>query len=192
MRTAVIEVSGLISPLSSQGVEKQLSKLRGIEKASVNYASGSATVTFDEKEIGLVEIETKIAECGYHCGGELLPKHLCEKEQPKTGSADHTKHNGHGKKAAELSEDDKQAATDHTAHEMGHGGGMDMAEMVKDMRNRFWIALVFAIPIFIYSPMGGLFTPPAPPLGLRLDLWLFFLGSAAIVYPSWPFFVAAS
>ena len=191
MRTAVIEVSGLLSPLSSQGVEKQLSKLRGIEKASVNSASGSATVTFDEKEIGLVEIETKIAECGYHCGGELLPKHLCEKEQPKTGAADHTKHKGHGKKAAELGKDDKQAATDHTAHEMGHGGGMDMAEMVKDMRNRFWIALIFAIPIFIYSPMGGLFTPPAPPFGLRLDLWLFFLGSAAIVYPSWPFFIAA-
>ncbi len=77
------------------------------------------------------------------------------------------------------------------AHEMGHGSGMDMADMVRDMRNRFWIALVFTIPIFIYSPMGGMFTPPAPPFGLDLDLWLFFLGSIAIVYPSWPFFTAA-
>ncbi|PTX41265.1 Cu2+-exporting ATPase [Allosediminivita pacifica] len=77
------------------------------------------------------------------------------------------------------------------AHEMGHGGGMDMADMVRDMRNRFWVALLFAIPIFIYSPMGGMFTPPTPPFGLRLDLWLFFLGSAAIIWPSWPFFVAA-
>ena len=163
MRTAVLEVSGLISPLSSQGVEKQLSKLRGIEKVSVNHASGGATVTFDEKEIELVEIETKIAECGYHCDGELLPKHLCEKGQQKTGAPDHKKHADHGKKATTSSENDKQAATDHTAHEMGHGGGKDMADMVKDMRNRFWIALIFAIPIFIYSPMGGLFTPPAPP-----------------------------
>ncbi|GGH38456.1 hypothetical protein GCM10010973_33700 [Cribrihabitans marinus] len=77
------------------------------------------------------------------------------------------------------------------AHEMGHGGGMDMAGMVRDMRNRFWVALLFTVPIFIYSPMGGMFTPPAPPFGLRLDLWLFFLGSAAIIWPSWPFFVAA-
>lgn len=45
MRTAVIEVSGLISSLSAQGVEKQLNKLTGIEKASVNYVSGSAAVT---------------------------------------------------------------------------------------------------------------------------------------------------
>jgi Cu2+-exporting ATPase len=77
------------------------------------------------------------------------------------------------------------------AHEMGHGSGMDMADMVRDMRNRFWIALAFTIPIFVYSPMGGLFTPPAPPFGLELDLWLFFLGSLAIVWPSWPFFTAA-
>ena len=63
--------------------------------------------------------------------------------------------------------------------------------MARDMRNRFWIALVFSVPIFVYSPMGGLFTPPAPPFGLRLDIWLFVLASAAVLYPSWPFFVAA-
>ena len=76
------------------------------------------------------------------------------------------------------------------AHEMGHSGS-DMSAMVKDMRNRFWICLTFAIPIFIYAPMGGFFTPPAPPFGIALDLWLFGLASAAIIYPSWPFFVSA-
>ena len=76
------------------------------------------------------------------------------------------------------------------AFEMGHGGE-DMAAMVRDMRNRFWICLVFTVPIFVYAPMGGFFTPPAPPLGLRLNLWLFLLASAAVLYPSWTFFVAA-
>ena len=77
------------------------------------------------------------------------------------------------------------------AHEMGHGGTMDLSAMVRDMRNRFWICLVFSVPIFIYSPMGNMFQAPAPPFGLDLNRWLFFLGSAAILYPSWPFFVAA-
>jgi len=36
-----------------------------------------------------------------------------------------------------------------------------------------------------------MFTPPAPPFGLKLDLWLFFLASAAILYPAWPFVIAA-
>jgi Cu2+-exporting ATPase len=77
------------------------------------------------------------------------------------------------------------------AQEMGHGAGMDMQAMVRDMRNRFWISLVFTVPIFIYSPMGNMFTPPAPPFGLELDLWLFFFASAAILYPVWPFVIAA-
>ena len=76
------------------------------------------------------------------------------------------------------------------AHEMGHGG-KDLPAMVRDMRNRFWICLIFTVPIFVYAPMGGFFKPPAPPFGLELNLWLFFFASAAILYPSWPFFVSA-
>ena len=76
------------------------------------------------------------------------------------------------------------------AKQMGHGG-KDLPAMVRDMRNRFWICLAFTVPIFIYAPMGGMFQPPAPPFGLPLNLWLLFFASAAIVYPSWPFFVSA-
>ncbi len=75
------------------------------------------------------------------------------------------------------------------AHEMGHDG-MDLPAMVRDMRNRFWICLAFTLPLFFYSPMG-LFTPPAPPFGLDLNVWLFGFATLAIVYPSWPFFVSA-
>ena len=39
---------------------------------------------------------------------------------------------------------------DATAQEMGHGGGKDMASMARDMRNRFWIALAFSLPIFVF------------------------------------------
>ena len=68
---------------------------------------------------------------------------------------------------------------------------MDLPAMVRDMRNRFWICLLFSVPIFVYSPMGNFFAPPGPPLGMPLNRWLFFLASAAILYPSWPFVVAA-
>ncbi len=75
------------------------------------------------------------------------------------------------------------------AHEMGHSG-KDLPAMVRDMRNRFWICLAFTLPLFFYSPMG-LFTPPAPPFGLDINVWLFGFATLAIVYPSWPFFVSA-
>ena len=81
--------------------------------------------------------------------------------------------------------------SDAMAREMGHGEGHDMQSMVRDMRNRFWIALAFGLPIFAFSPMGIDFIKISPPFGLRLDLVLFVLASAAILYPVWPFVVAA-
>ena len=45
--------------------------------------------------------------------------------------------------------------------------------------------------IAAFSPMGMDFIQIQPPFGLRLDLVLFILASAAILYPVWPFVVAA-
>jgi Cu2+-exporting ATPase len=108
---------------------------------------------------------------------------------PATGAAvaGHSGHQGHEGHAAPSA---APAMAADMAHEMGHGGS-DMGAMVRDMRNRFWICLVFTLPILVYAPMGGMWPAPAPPFGLDLNLWLFFFASAAIVYPSWPFFVSA-
>jgi P-type Cu2+ transporter len=115
------------------------------------------------------------------------PKVAQEREalpSAKTPALETKDHKGHAEPGA------KAAMPAEMAFEMGHAGG-DLSAMVRDMRNRFWICLIFTIPIFVYAPMGGLFEAPAPPFGLSLDLWLFFLASAAILYPSWPFFVSA-
>ncbi len=81
--------------------------------------------------------------------------------------------------------------SDAMAHEMGHGAGQDMQGMARDMRNRFFVALGFTVPIFFLSPMGMDSIKISPPFGLRLDLVLFVLASGAILYPVWPFVVAA-
>jgi len=193
MKTSIIEVGGLVSSLSARGVEKQLTKLPGVKKVEVNYVAGSATVVYDEMVIDLKAIKARVHECGYHCAGEQLPKHICLPEDPPaTAVAPHTApvHDEH--EAPQVhAEHAVPGKTDAMAHEMGHGGSMDMQAMVRDMRNRFWVCLLFSIPIFIYSPMGGLFTPPAPPFGLDLNRWLFILATIAVIWPSWPFFVAA-
>ena len=172
MKKLTLEVRGLFEELDHLAVERHLSALGGVHSAEANPASASVTVHYDETAVGEEELRNTVEACGFHCAGERVPNHVCH--------ADH-----------QISGAEAPAGHDAMAHEMGHGGGMDMPSMVRDMRNRFWVALLFTIPIFTYSPMGGLFTPPAPPFGLELDLWLFFLGSAAIIWPSWPFFVAA-
>ncbi len=97
---------------------------------------------------------------------------------------------GHGEHKGHKASGDQPKMSEEMAYEMGHGG-QDMTAIVKDLRNRFWVCLIFTIPIFIYSPMGGLFNPPPPPFGLELNVWLFILATIAVVYPSWPFFVSA-
>jgi Cu2+-exporting ATPase len=109
-----------------------------------------------------------------------LPKPDAAPSTPAT-----TAHTGHA------APDGQPAKSAEMAQEMGHGGGKDLPTMVRDMRNRFWICLAFSLPIFVYAPIKGLFASPAPPFGLKLNLWLFFFATAAIIYPSWPFFVAA-
>jgi len=201
MKTATIEVTGMLSALSALGVQKQLTRLPGVRKAEVNYVAGSATVTYDETVIDLKALKAKVHECGFHCSGEVLPKHVCVPDDPPDdalavtvpihGDHGHARHEAHQTEAVPHKHTAAAGKVDAMAHEMGHGAGTDMQAMVRDMRNRFWIALIFTVPIFIYSPMGEMFTPPAPPFGLRLDLWLFLLATVAVVYPSWPFFVAA-
>ncbi len=198
MKTVTIEVGDLLSTLSALGVEKQLVKLPGVHRAEVNYVAGSATVVYDEAVVDLKTIKARVHECGYHCAGERTPKHVCVPEDPPAitavavAPALRAAHVHDAHEAAQVHADHAALGkTDAMAHEMGHGGSMDMQAMVSDMRNRFWVCLLFSIPIFIYSPMGGMFTPPAPPFGLPLNQWLFLLATVAVIWPSWPFFVAA-
>ena len=190
MKTSIVEVAGLLSVLSAQGVEKQLARLPGVKRIEVNYVAGSATVVYDEAVTTLEAIKSKIHECGYHCAGELLPRHVCVPEDPAAETAAAIPMPHHAEHAAAAPARHAAPAAS-AAHEMGHGPGMDMQGMVRDMRNRFWICLAFSLPIFLYSPMGMQFGRLKPPFGLELNLFLFILASGAILYPAAPFVTAA-
>lgn len=207
MTTRTLDVGNLFSVLGAAGIERQLGRIDGVGRVSVNPVSGSTTVAYDASRTSLSAIRTAIEACGFHCDGESLPKHVCQdhpapaKGGPeRVGPATADAHGGHGgsttsaaKQATTKGKDAAQgkAQKDAMAHEMGHGSGKDMQSMVRDMRNRFWIALGFSVPIFVFSPMGMDFIRIPPPFGLRLDLVLFILASGAILYPVWPFVVAA-
>ncbi|SFI46559.1 MULTISPECIES: heavy metal translocating P-type ATPase [Microbacterium] len=88
-------------------------------------------------------------------------------------------------------------AAEHSAQEMmGHGGhhaGMSMDAMIRDMRNRFLVALILSIPITLWSPIGREvigFDLPAP-FGLRDDLFMLILSLPVIFYSAWIFFDGA-
>ncbi|MBI2750790.1 MAG: heavy metal translocating P-type ATPase [Burkholderiales bacterium] len=331
MKTSVIEVRDMLSVLSVVGVEKRIGEVPGVESVTVNFATGSATVRYDETRLEVADIKSDVRQRGYESAQEPPSEHKPGEnaagaatppaspattspaavpppaagppkdaasgpapdtaapaipaatgkpdakpvapaatpatpatDAPKGAAADedqkspatatdappapppsadspageepHTEdpgvigkvktwvqetlagddkvepggapspppaetskasapsppasHAGHAGHAGHATPGAASAMSADMAHEMGHDGS-DMSAMVRDMRNRFWICLVFTVPIFVYAPMGGMFKPPAPPFGLELNLWLFLLASAAVLYPSWPFFVSA-
>ena len=207
-----LHVAELLSPLGAFGVEKQLKKLDGVTAATVNTVSGCATVTYDERRVSVDAIEEAIERCGHHCLGHLEPKHLCDEQLGGQMPNLPTDRSTPAERSGELKQDNLKSDPqhdrvrgaaphhDHTAHktkmdamshEMGHDAGMDMREMVRDMRNRFFISLFFSIPIFALSPMGMGQPLLNPPFGLSLNVVLFIFASGAILYPVWPFVVAA-
>jgi P-type Cu2+ transporter len=79
------------------------------------------------------------------------------------------------------------------AHGMGHGAGMSMDQMVRDMRNRFIVALILAVPIFLYSPLAtevfGIHL--ATPFGIDANILAFLLATPAVLWSGKMFFVGA-
>ena len=78
MTTSTLDVGGLFSVLDAHGIERQLQRLTGVGRVSVNPVSGSTTVVYDPGKTNLAEIKAAIKECGFHCAGEALPKHVCQ------------------------------------------------------------------------------------------------------------------
>jgi Cu2+-exporting ATPase len=180
-RKTTLHVGGLHYASEKNVVEQVLGRRLGVLEVEANPVAQTATVTFDPAETSVAELTSWVEECGFHCAGRSVPGHICDplaQEEPLAPTQDH-------------------AAAMRAEHAYGHGhgghAGLSMDAMVRDMRNRFLVAVVFAIPIAIWSELGDrLFggIPPTP-FGMRADLWEFLLSLPVIFYASWIFFVGA-
>lgn len=199
MTKVTFETRGLVSMLDHLAVEKHLRSIPGVVNAVMNPGGETATVTFDESRTDAAAIQRSIDECGFHCRGEKVPRHICAAdstavppEHPHAPSRAEDGGHAHVMPAPQRTGTAPAApAHDMAAHEMGHAAGMDMQDMVRDMRNRFLVALVFSLPLFAMEPMGLAKPLLRAPFGLSEDVTMFVLASAAILYPVWPFAVAA-
>ena len=90
MTTSTLEVGDLFSVLGAHGIERQLERVAGVGRVSVNPVSGSTTVVYDPEKTNVAAIQAAIEECGFHCAGEALPRHVCENHlAPNSSSACH-------------------------------------------------------------------------------------------------------
>jgi Cu2+-exporting ATPase len=171
----VLQVGGLHWATSAPGIERVLLQRPGVERVEANAANQTATVTYDPGRTSVAELAGWVRDCGYHCAGRSVPEHVCEPMSEP--------HAGHG----------GDLTSPHDA--MGHGGhaGMSMDDMVRDMRNRFAVALGFSVLITLWSPIGRevLHFAAAAPFGLRDDVWQLILSLPVIFYADTIFFDGA-
>lgn len=172
MKEAVFESGGLLRGSSAPALEAHLRRHPGIHRVEANYMSDTATVMYDEKAVSEHEIKNMIEECGYHCRGVALPRHICEPEPEKEKISP---------EAARM------------AHEMGHAPGEDMEAMARDIQNRFLLTFALAIAVTLYSPLVSdyLGIMLKTPFGMPNDVFLFLLSTPAVLWGGKMFFVGA-
>ncbi|MFG2234470.1 heavy metal translocating P-type ATPase [Streptomyces sp. NPDC048723] len=189
--TAVLDVRGILRATQQNTVAAVLGRRPGVLDVEVNPVAQSANVVFDPQRTSLAELRGWVTECGYHCAGQSVPAHICdpmdEPDPPDPARAAEAVRPAHAGHEAEGVPSPEEA--------MGHGGhaGMSMAAMAADMRNRFLVAVLFSVPIVIWSPIGeevfGWHVPV--PFGLRQDVWALLLSLPVIFYSCSIFFVGA-
>ncbi len=202
-RTVVLELDGLQWATQKNAVEAVLARRPGVVTVEANPSAQTATVTYDPAATSVQELAGWIEKCGYHCRGESVPDHVCAPvvSDPtgdggtapvaQTGHQNHEGHSGSAMGSAAGSE----GRTGSPAEVMGHGGHgeMSMASMVRDMRNRFLVAVVFGVVITLWSMIGREvlnFSVPAP-FGLRDDVFQLVLSLPVIFYSAQVFFAGA-
>ena len=85
-----------------------------------------------------------------------------------------------------------QAGHTMDAHAMMGHAGMSAADMSRDMRNRFFVSLLFTIPIFVTSHLADIFhLMVPPPFGLSIPVFGFLMATPVVLYGAWPFFTGA-
>jgi P-type Cu2+ transporter len=172
MVTAVLETTGMRRATEKEVVETVLGRRPGVTAVEANPVSQTANVTYDPEVTSIAELARWVEECGYHCAGQSVPGHLCDPllepgaDQREAGERDTGPHEG----------------ADHA-----------MRAMADDMRNRFFVAVLFSIPIVLWSPIGRdvLGFDVAAPFGLRDDVWSLLLSLPVVFYSSWIFFDGA-
>ncbi|MGE5228478.1 MAG: heavy metal translocating P-type ATPase [Deltaproteobacteria bacterium] len=177
--TVVLDASGQWSADQGGIVERGLTGRPGVLAAAANPVAQTVTVSYDPARTSPSELRDWIVACGYHCAGESVPRHVCA-PLPPAQAATAPPAAAHATAAGE------------TGGHAGHGG-MSMASMARDLRDRFIVAAVLAVPIMFWSPMGtALLGRELPaPFGVSSEVFQFLLSLPVVFYSSAIFFRGA-
>lgn len=69
-QTKIFAVTGMACQHCRAHVEEALTNLNGVESATANVAEKNVTVTYDDDQVNITEMQTAVSEAGYTMGDE--------------------------------------------------------------------------------------------------------------------------
>jgi len=190
----VFKLGGIHCLSCATAIEEALRAQPNVVDVRLDWKANTVRVGYDPTKIGPEDIEDVITQTGCDCAPVEAPDEHLVAPSPSRRVV----HMEHGVDTQPINmgtkHDRMQYEMPATQAEHGDHADHDMSDpnmaaaMERDMRNKFFVALLLTIPTVLYSPLGmSLLGLQLPDFGLGENVIMLLLSTPVVFYSGWVF-----